>query len=353
MNNASDKPVIFNNKEQFDGLLAEQPHLQTVDAFSRQLIELFKIENIPARAQSDDEIAASSEFQPFAKQFNDKAVYVRYPWNGHVVRCVSEEHFIKLKTNRNQDLITAAEQKKLYRYRVAVLGMSVGSNIAFTLTQAGISKQIVIADFDELDTTNMNRIFAGAHEIGLNKTLIAARRIYEDNPFAEVTRLDKGIDAASLERLLKDGAIDCIIEEIDNVAVKIDARRLARQYKKPVIMITDNGDGVVLHVERYDLGYAKIFNRDDGYWERRLANGLTKEIAGDIIINDCVGGPQLVDPKMMASVKRVLSGELVSWSQLGSASLLGGVAATVALKRIVNQESAKLDIREHINMPNF
>ena len=70
--------------------------------------------------------------------------------------------------------------------------------------------------------------------------------------------------------------------------------------------------------------------------------------AGDIIIHDIVGGPEKVDPKMLASVERVLKKELVSWSQLGSAALLGGVVTTIAIKRIVSHENTKLFIKEHI-----
>jgi len=55
----------------------------------------------------------------------------------------------------------------------------------------------------------------------------------------------------------------------------------------------------------------------------------------------------------MASVKRVLNKELVSWSQLGSAALLGGVVSTVAIKRIVLGETRDLDIREYIGVPKF
>ena len=44
------------------------------------------------------------------------------------------------------------------------------------------------------------------------------------------------------------------------------------KYKIPVIMITDNGDGVVLHVERYDLGHNKIFDKDLNFGRRNYLN---------------------------------------------------------------------------------
>ena len=118
--------------------------------------------------------------------------------------------------------------------------MSVGSNIAFTITQAGISREIIIADFDKLDTTNMNRIQAGIHQIGMDKVIIATRRIYEENPYMEVTLLSEGVSESNLELLLENKKIDCIVEEVDDIKIKIQTRILAMKYKIPVLMITDN-----------------------------------------------------------------------------------------------------------------
>lgn len=346
------KPELI-RKERIDDFLANHSGFVMVDAFARQIKELFFIDNNQFIGFPKEEAYKSQEFLKYSSDKSGEHVFIYYPWNNYIVKCIDPSDYCRLKTNRNQDLITAEEQKKLYAYKVAVLGMSVGSNIAFVLTQAGISKEIYLADMDDLDTTNLNRIMAGVHQVGLNKAVIAARRIYEDNPFAEVSILPEGIDSRKLESLLKDNKIDCIVEEVDDLRIKIEVRKLALEYKKPVVMITDNGDGVILHVERYDLGHSQILYQEPGYWSDKFSGEINKELAGKIIIENIVGGPDKVDPKMIASVKRVLNKELVSWSQLGSAALLGGVAATVAIKRMVLGESSALDIREYINMPRF
>jgi hypothetical protein len=325
------------------------PELMEVDAFSRQLKELFFIDNHQFIGIPKPEVYATDDFAQYVEQKKNSFIYIYFPWNNTLVKTVKSEDYFKLKTNRNQDLITAKEQLKLRDYKIAVLGMSVGSNIAFVLTQAGISNTITLADFDELDTTNLNRILAGVHQVGLNKTVVAARHIYEDNPFADVISLSDGVNETNLEELLKAKKIDCVVEEIDDIPFKIHARLLAMKYKVPVVMITDNGDGIVLHVERYDLGHTKIWGRDASYYEAKLAEGpMTKEKAGGIIMNEIVGGPQKVDPKMIASVKRTLAKELVSWSQLGSAAILGGVVATYIIKRIALDELDENDIRAYI-----
>lgn len=342
------RPLIFKDEQEAKKTLPEK-ELTFVDAFSRQIKELFFIDNHSYIGANKEETYKTEDFKKYFDSKKDSFVFVYYPWNGHLVKCITAEDYFRLKTNRNQDLITADEQKSLSNFRVAVLGMSVGSNIAFVLTQAGISKEITLADFDELDTTNLNRILAGVHQIGTNKVVIAARRIYEDNPFSDVHIMPEGVNETNLEELLKNKKIDCIIEEIDDITVKIKTRILAIKYKVPVVMITDNGDGVVLHIERYDLGHNKIFSKDQEYFEEKLKGEMTKEKAGQMIMFDMVGGPEFVDPKMLASVKRVLAKELVSWSQLGSAAILGGVIATFVIKQIALGLDKRPDVRTHIH----
>lgn len=347
------KPFSIGKESEALGLRKEKPYISFVDAFDRQLKELFLIDNPQFVGRDKQEVFKSPDFERFVERKGKNYQYFFYPWNQTVVKCVQFDDYLRLKTNRNRDLITAEEQKKLYNYRVAVLGMSVGSNIAFVLTQAGISGKIILADLDQLETTNLNRILAGVHQVGLNKAIVAARRIYEDNPYAEVRALPEGISEALLRKLLRDKEIDCIVEEIDNVPLKIGTRRLAREYRVPVVMVTDNGDGVVLHVERYDLGYDQLFEKSDEYWDKRLAKISGPPDLLKIIVDDLVGGREKVDPRMLASVKKVLSKKLVSWPQLGSAALLGGVVATYAIKQIALGQDKKLFRREYIHPRDF
>jgi len=348
--NADARPQILRSDTEAAQIRASHPELVEVDAFSRQLKELFFIENHAFIGVPKDEAYATNEFKNYIVAKENAFVFVYFPWLNTLVKTVDDEDYQTLKTNRNQDLITAQEQKVLRKYNVAVLGMSVGSNIAFVLTQTGISQNIVLADFDELDTTNLNRILAGVHEVGINKTIVAAHRIYEDNPFANITLLPEGVTETNLEELIKAGKVNCIVEEIDDMSFKIHARLLAMKYKIPVVMVTDNGDGVVLHVERYDLGHDLIWGKPHAYYEAKLADGpMTKEKAGSIIIGDIVGGVHRVDPKMIVSVQRVFKKELVSWSQLGSAAILGAVIATYAIKEIALGKGTEKDIRAWIS----
>lgn len=341
---------VFIDKNKYQSFKTEHPVVVEINALSRQIKELFFIDNNHFIGQNKDLVYKTEQFQTYVLSKEADYQYIYFPWNQHVVKTILAADYLRLKTNRNQDLITREEQKKLATYKVAVLGMSVGSNIALVLTQAGISNTITLADFDELDTTNLNRIIAGIHQVGINKAIVAARHIYEDNPFAEVVVWSDGANVDKLEQSLKNGEIQCIVEEVDDIKFKIKTRILAKKYKVPVVMVTDNGDGVVLHVERFDLGYDKIWGKEISYFETKLASGdITKEKVGEIIMFDIVGGPDRVDPRMLTSVKRVLEKELVSWSQLGSAAILGGVVATHIIKKIILGESSDPDIRSYIS----
>ncbi|MDP2648912.1 MAG: ThiF family adenylyltransferase [bacterium] len=349
MYSAAEYEPLFIDAHNIDTFRKDAGSHVYVDAFSRQVRELFLIDT-PARAEEKKEEAYKSRaFDEYLQRMEGEFMHVYYPWNRHLVKTVGADDYFRLKTNRNQDIITADEQKKLYAYRVAVFGLSVGSNILFALTQSGISHEVIIADFDELDTTNLNRIMAGVHQIGLNKCVVSARHVYEDNPFASVTALIKGVDAYALEALLRNKKIDCIVDEVDDIAFKIKARILAMKHRVPIVMVTDNGDGVVLHVERYDLGCATIFGRKPSDMQEMIHGPLTKEQAGRFIMEMIVGGADKVDSAMLASVKRVLAHELVSWSQLGSAALLGGVVATYIIKHIALGKNEQTDIRAYLS----
>lgn len=342
-------PIFLKDEKEIQALLKKQPHTILVDAFSRQLKELFIIENPIYAGERKEEGFQTKKFKKFCETHKNNFIHVHYPWNHSVVKTVKRDEYLKLKTNRNQDLITTQEQEKLSNCRVGVFGMSVGSNIALVLTQAGISNDIIIADFDELDTTNLNRIIAGVHQVGLNKCIVSARHIYEDNPFAKVTILPDGVNKQNIEKLLKQRKLDIIVDEIDNMAIKIDIRILAQKYKVPVVMVTDNGEGIVLHVERYDLAHKKIFGKEKAYFESLVSSDFSREKIAEFIISDIVGGMEKVDKRMRQSVTRVLRKELVSWPQLGSAAILAGVMATYTIKQVILGYDKRIDVRGHIN----
>ena len=84
--------------------------------------------------------------------------WVYFPWSGVLLHCLPEDELFELRTNRNQNLISKQEQAILAASVVAVAGMSVGSGIALSCVYSGMSGDIKIADFDSLETANLNRL---------------------------------------------------------------------------------------------------------------------------------------------------------------------------------------------------
>ena len=212
------------------------------DIYERQLKELFVI------AYPD----GSGDFNAFAseKGVGDQAgAWVYFPWSGLMLHCVGPEDLFHLRTNRNQNLINAEEQRKLAAASVAVAGMSVGAGIAVGCVYAGIADMVKLADFDDLETANLNRLRAALSDVGRPKLELAAQEIYELNPFADV-RPFNGVTNENISDFLQGSAV--VVDEIDDFKMKVQLRLHAKESRMPLLMFTSLGDNILIDVERYD-----------------------------------------------------------------------------------------------------
>ena len=115
--------------------------------------------------------------------------------------------------------------------RVGVVGLSVGHAIAHLLAQEGLCGRLRLADFDDLELSNLNRVPATVFDLGLNKATVAARRIAELDPYLPVELFDRGITTESVDRFL-DG-VDVLVEECDSLDTKVLIRQVARARRHP------------------------------------------------------------------------------------------------------------------------
>ena len=113
----------------------------------------------------------------------------------------------------------------------------------------GLAGELRLADFDTLELSNLNRIPGSVLDLGVNKAVVAARRIGEIDPYLRVVTIPEGITPENLGSFL-DG-LDLVIEECDSLDVKLLVREAARERRIPVLMETS--DRGVLDVERFDL----------------------------------------------------------------------------------------------------
>jgi hypothetical protein len=129
------------------------------------------------------------------------------------------------------------------------VGLSSGHAVAYTLAAQGVCGELRLADFDDLELTNLNRVPATVFDLGMNKAVVCARRIAELDPYLPVTVEPAGITAQTVDGFL-DG-LDAVIEECDSLDAKVLIREVARIRRLPVLMATS--DRGLLDVERFDL----------------------------------------------------------------------------------------------------
>ena len=213
-------------------VLREDPSLQVIDRLPDQLEQLAQIKPTPSQAVLEE---------------GQRWVY--YPWRQAVVRLLAPRAFATLRLDRNRNKLTRDEQARQRALRIGVVGLSAGHSIAHVLAMEGLAGELRLADFDTIELSNLNRIPASVLDLGVNKAIVAARRIGEIDPYLRVETVPEGIHADNLGNFL-DG-LDLVIEECDSLDVKLLVREMARERRIPVLMETS--DRGVLDVERFDL----------------------------------------------------------------------------------------------------
>lgn len=347
--NQSPHPILIymgneRGTRQLDELVKTKPVIEIVDNYSEQYAELLLSQHAHLyRANYDIQIASIKEM--LQEHYGNRkewqlGTWVYYPWSRKLVHVLAQKEYEILRTIRNRDLITEHEQEKLYKFNVASFGMSVGSAGAQVISMSGISRNIKLIDGAVVSGSNLNRILTGVDSIGLSKALVIGRQIYEMNPYATVSYFDKATKDNITDILDKPWKIDVVIDEIDDIEMKVRLRYEARQRRIPVIMATELGDTVMLDVERFD----KEPNRP-------LFHGMIPDIE-DLIKKPLENyrqwtkhAVQIIDPKnmplkMQKSVLKIGT-NIVTHPQLGSTVMMTGGVLTFAVKSLALNHSLK------------
>ena len=269
-----------------------------------------------------------------------KGAWVYYPWNGNLVHVIARELFLELRSTRNRNLITAEEQHTLEEFNVGCVGMSVGSNAALVLGISGYSQQMKIADGAVISGSNLNRVLANVSDVGLSKSLIIARKLYEMNPYMTIERFGNDITADNIVDFFEQPwPIHVVVDEIDNLMVKLQLRIEARKRHLPVVMVTDLGDDVMLDVERFDLDpNLPLFH---GLVEG-IEELLTKEVDNREVLKYAVAiiGPKNASIRLHESLMQIGRG-LATQPQLGATAIMAGSVASYAVRKIALGEELK------------
>ncbi len=296
-------------------VLREDGSLQVIDRLSAQREQLMEVKPAPSPALESEGYR-----------------WVYYPWRRAVVRILAPHSFSTLRLNRNRNKITEPEQARQRALRIGIVGASSGHAIAHVLAMEGLAGELRLADFDALELSNLNRVPASIMDLGVNKAVVAARRISEIDPYLRLTTFLEGVNPDNLGEFL-DG-LDLVIEQCDALDVKVLVREAARERRIPVLMETS--DRGVLDVERFDLEPNRpVFHGLlPGVQSSDLADLTLAEKAPYVLqilgANDGSG-------RGAASLVE-LGNTVTGWPQLGSEVTLGAATAAVAVRRFGQAE---------------
>lgn len=330
------KPLILRLSNQADQLKFEQiitqtNGLQVFDTIREQVAELLKCIKPTAASIPKDEFqnAVSEKLG----NSNEYGVWVYYPWSNKLVHLLDEAEFVVVRTNRNKHKITEKEQQMLSTKKIGVVGLSVGQSVSLTLAMERGFGELRIADFDELDLSNINRIRTGVQNIAHKKTVIVAREIAEIDPFLSVVCYDKGVTEENIEDFLTgNGKLDLLIDECDSFDIKINARKIAKQLQIPVLM--EGSDRGTIDIERFDLEP-----------QRPILHGMVDHLDMDkfkdlksfdekIPYITAVTGFETLSMRMKASAMELMT-SISTWPQLASAVTFGGGISADLSRRIL------------------
>ena len=126
------------------------------------------------------------------------------------------EKYVRLEKVIGKDKVDDLGQKC-----VLVIGCGgVGGYVCEALARSNIGR-LIIADFDVVDVTNINRqIIALESTIGQKKVDVLEKRLKDINPNLDVVKIDSFIGVDNIEVLFKD-KLDYLVDACDSIKTKL------------------------------------------------------------------------------------------------------------------------------------
>ncbi len=322
-------PIIYHAGDSRLADTLAQPDVEVVhDTLVGQIVELLETRT-PGRVIEVDDRRQAAVQHAGTEDLDAFGVWVFYPWRRKVIHLLPEVEFRELRTSRNRNKISDAEQAKLRSLSVAIAGLSVGRATASTLALEEIGGRFHLADFDHLELSNLNRLRGSVLELGENKAVLTAREMFEINPFLDIHIFPAGVSQDNLDAFLGlDQPVDVLFDECDDLKMKFLLREAAKARRVPVLMETS--DRGMLDVERFDLEPNRpLFHGLVGdHGAESLSNMSTYEKVP--IVLELMGARQM-SRRMTASMLDIDT-SLKTWPQLASAVALGGALNTAAAR---------------------
>ena len=157
-------------------------------------------------------------------------------------------------------------QEKLLQSRALIIGMGgLGSPIAMYLAASGIGT-LVLADFDQVELSNLQRQIAHTTErLGMLKTHSAKKACLELNPDIRIETIDYALDEEDMADAVK--AADIVIEGSDNFPTRFAVNAACVRHQKPLVSgaaIRFDGQISVFHGDKADAPCYRCLYKDGG-----------------------------------------------------------------------------------------
>lgn len=210
---------------------------------------------------------AAGKFEPdygsYVYDRRARDLYLVAPERWHRLALVTSN--AKLMTDPRGALTWVELRERLERAVIGFAGASVGSNLLEGWLREARPRAVKVADPDWVEITNMNRCerVSLRHLVGSRARRFEPNNPYETprvskaeyiayeqqlvDPYLDVYVYEDGLTRSNIDRFLDgDGEseppIDILVEETDQLEVKVLARQLARERRIDVLMVSDFGN---------------------------------------------------------------------------------------------------------------
>lgn len=125
-------------------------------------------------------------------------------------------------------------QEKLLNAQVLIVGLGgLGSAAAMYLAASGVG-HLLVADYDQVDLTNLQRqLIHSTANIGNRKTGSAQRTLYQLNPDIKVTPIDRKMDFSLLQQ--RAAKVDAVVDATDNFEARYAINEACWQARTPLV----------------------------------------------------------------------------------------------------------------------
>jgi len=200
-------------------------------------------------------------------------------------------------------------QQKINDSKMLIIGVGgLGSPAALYLAAAGVG-HIVIADFDQVELSNLQRqIIHSTSDIGDDKVNSAKAKLLELNPNITVTVANEIMHSDNLAFLIKN--VDIVLDGTDNFESRFEINKACVECHKPLISAAViRFEGQISVFKGYEVDqpcYQCLYSEQGDGRESCVENGVLAPVAG------LVGTIQALQAiKVLLGIGEQLCGELL------------------------------------------